>query len=57
VEDSTNGLLSAKAAGMLVVAAPNPAYPPEQRGLDAADVVLDSIDELTPELLRERAAG
>jgi HAD superfamily hydrolase (TIGR01509 family) len=51
VEDSTNGLLSAKAAGMLVVAVPNPSFPPEQRGLDAADIVLQSIDELTPELL------
>ena len=51
VEDSTNGLLSAKAAGMLVVAVPNPSFPPEQDGLDAADVVLDRVDELTPELL------
>jgi HAD superfamily hydrolase (TIGR01509 family) len=50
VEDSTSGLLSAKAAGMLVVAVPNASYPPEQRGLDAADVVLESLDELTPEL-------
>jgi HAD superfamily hydrolase (TIGR01509 family) len=55
VEDSTNGLLSAKAAGMLVVAAPNPAYPPEQRGLDAAGIVLDGIDELTAERLRDGA--
>jgi HAD superfamily hydrolase (TIGR01509 family) len=52
VEDSTNGLLSAKAAGMFVVAVPNPSYPPEQKGLDAAHVVLDSLDELTPERLR-----
>ncbi len=51
VEDSTNGLLSAKAAGMLVVAVPNEEYPPEQRGLDAADLVLDKLDELRPELL------
>jgi HAD superfamily hydrolase (TIGR01509 family) len=51
VEDSTNGLLSAKAAGMLVVAVPNPSYPPERRGLDAAGIVLESLDELTPQLL------
>src|SRR4051812_44217010 len=38
VEDSTNGLLSAAAAGMRVIAVPNPAHPPEQRGLDAAQV-------------------
>jgi HAD superfamily hydrolase (TIGR01509 family) len=54
VEDSTNGLLAAKAAEMLVVAVPNPSYPPEQRGLDAADIVLDSLDELRPELLEKR---
>ena len=46
VEDSTNGLLAAAAAGMRVVAIPNDAHPPAQRGLDAADVVLGSIDEL-----------
>lgn len=54
VEDSTNGLLAAKAAEMLVVAVPNPSYPPEQRGLDVADIVLDSLDELRPELLEKR---
>src|SRR5437868_9569238 len=47
VEDSTNGLLSARRAGMRVVAIPNPAHPPEERGLEAADLVLDSIAELT----------
>jgi HAD superfamily hydrolase (TIGR01509 family) len=48
VEDSTNGLLAARAAGMRVIAVPNPAFPPEPHGLRAADVVLDSVDELTP---------
>ena len=28
IEDSTNGILSARAAGMLVVAIPNPVFPP-----------------------------
>jgi beta-phosphoglucomutase-like phosphatase (HAD superfamily) len=46
VEDSTNGLLAAKAAGMRVIAIPNDAHPPAEKGLAAADVVLDSIDEL-----------
>ncbi|MFL5782741.1 MAG: HAD family hydrolase [Thermoleophilaceae bacterium] len=46
VEDSTNGLRSAAAAGMRVIAVPNPAHPPKQRGLDAAQVVLESIDQL-----------
>ena len=48
VEDSTNGLLAAKAAGMRVIAIPNDAHPPAAKGLAAADVVLHSIEELTP---------
>ena len=51
VEDSTNGLLSAGAAGMRVIAIPNAAHPPEERGLRVAAVVLDSITELTPEII------
>ena len=51
VEDSTNGLLAAAAAGMRVIAIPNPAHPPAERGLRAADVVLDSIAELTPDVV------
>jgi HAD superfamily hydrolase (TIGR01509 family) len=47
VEDSTNGLLAAKAAGMRVIAIPNDAHPPAEKGLAAADVVLDSIEDLT----------
>jgi HAD superfamily hydrolase (TIGR01509 family) len=48
VEDSTNGLLAAKAAGMRVIAIPNDAHPPAEKGLDAADAVLQSIEDLTP---------
>lgn len=50
VEDSTNGLRSAAAAGMLVVALPNREYPPAPEALELAAVVLDSLGELTPEL-------
>jgi HAD superfamily hydrolase (TIGR01509 family) len=49
VEDSHNGILSAKAAGMRVIAVPNPRYPPNDEALAAADVVLGSLAELTPE--------
>jgi HAD superfamily hydrolase (TIGR01509 family) len=49
VEDSHNGILSAKAAGMRVVAIPNPHFPPDETTLAQADLVLRSIDELTPE--------
>jgi HAD superfamily hydrolase (TIGR01509 family) len=50
VEDSTNGLRSAAAAGMLVVALPNREFPPAADALDLAAVVLDSLDELSPSL-------
>ena len=41
IEDSHAGIRSAKAAGMRVVAIPNPHYPPDEDALAAADVVLD----------------
>ena len=56
VEDSTNGLRAAAAAGMLVVALPNRAFPPEPGALALAEVTLDSLDELTPQLLEAAAA-
>jgi HAD superfamily hydrolase (TIGR01509 family) len=49
VEDSHNGIRSAKAAGMHVVAVPNPHYPPDDEALALADVVVRSIDELQVE--------
>jgi HAD superfamily hydrolase (TIGR01509 family) len=57
IEDSTNGLLAAKAAGMRVIAIPNDAHPPAAKGLAAADVVLDSIGDLTPEVVRDETAA
>jgi HAD superfamily hydrolase (TIGR01509 family) len=48
IEDSENGIKSAKAAGMRVVAIPNPQYPPAEDALAAADVVLASVADLTP---------
>ena len=52
VEDSTNGLKSAAAAGMRVIAIPNDAHPPAPDGLELAAAVLGSIDELTPDVIR-----
>jgi HAD superfamily hydrolase (TIGR01509 family) len=46
VEDSTNGLLSAAAAGMCVVAVPNREFPPAPEALKRADVVLESLELL-----------
>ena len=49
VEDSANGILAGRAAGMRVVAIPNPHFPPGEEALAAADIVLGSLDELTPD--------
>ena len=49
IEDSHNGIRSARAAGMRVVAIPNKVFPPDPDALGLADIVLDSLDEVTPE--------
>jgi HAD superfamily hydrolase (TIGR01509 family) len=51
IEDSQNGIRSARAAGMRVIAIPNPHYPPSEDTLALADAVLKSLDELTPEVV------
>jgi HAD superfamily hydrolase (TIGR01509 family) len=51
VEDSHNGIRSAKAAGMRVIAVPNPHFPPDDEALAQADVVLESIAQLTPDVI------
>jgi beta-phosphoglucomutase-like phosphatase (HAD superfamily) len=56
VEDSTNGLLAAAAAGMLVVAVPNREFPPTEQALSLADLVVGSLDELTPAVLQAPTA-
>ncbi len=48
IEDSANGIRSAHAAAMRVVAIPNPAFAPPEDTLAHAHVVLRSIDELSP---------
>ena len=50
IEDSHNGILSAKAAGMRCVAVPNEHYPPGEVE-DAADAVVVDLGELTLEIL------
>ena len=53
IEDSANGIRSAHAAGMHVVAIPNRAFPPPPDVLARAAVVLQSIKELDPEVVKE----
>lgn len=48
VEDSSNGLRSAAAAGMRVIAIPHPRYPPDPDALALAGLVLPGLDGLTP---------
>ncbi len=47
VEDSSNGLRSAAAAGYAVIAVPRPAYPPADDALASARLVLPSLAGLT----------
>lgn len=51
VEDSGNGIVAAADAGLFVIAIPNKLFPPETAALARASRVLDSIRELTPEVL------
>jgi HAD superfamily hydrolase (TIGR01509 family) len=51
IEDSENGIRAAKAAGIRVIAIPNPHFPPAEDALTEADVLLRSLDELTPEVV------
>jgi HAD superfamily hydrolase (TIGR01509 family) len=47
IEDSSNGLRSATAAGLRVIAVPQPQYPPDPDALVAVSLVLPSLAELT----------
>jgi len=49
VEDSSNGLRSAAAAGLRVIAVPRPEYPPDPDALGQASLVLPGLDGLTPD--------
>ncbi len=49
VEDSHNGIRSAHAAGMYVVAVPNPHFPPDAEALALADATIESIAGLQVE--------
>lgn len=51
IEDSSNGLRSAFAAGLAVIAVPHPGYPPAPDALDGAQVVLSSLKDLTTDVI------
>jgi HAD superfamily hydrolase (TIGR01509 family) len=52
VEDATNGIRSASAAGMHVAVVPHPDFPPAPDALELADVVVDSLGALPAALSR-----
>lgn len=51
IEDSSNGLRSAAAAGMAVVAVPSRDFPPAPDALALAGATVDSLVEVTPALI------
>jgi HAD superfamily hydrolase (TIGR01509 family) len=55
IEDSSNGLRAADAAGMTVIAVPNPHYPPAPNALSLAAASVAVVGEVTPALV-ERVA-
>ena len=56
VEDSANGLRSAAAAGLQVIAVPQPRYPPEPDAFARASLVLPSLAGLTVDAVAALAA-
>ncbi|MFE0024753.1 HAD family hydrolase [Amycolatopsis sp. NPDC059021] len=51
VEDSSNGIRAAAAAGLTVIALPNPTYPPKPDALELASAVAESNDDVRRKLL------
>jgi HAD superfamily hydrolase (TIGR01509 family) len=57
VEDSSNGLRAAAAAGLPVIAIPHAAFPPADDALALAAVTLSDLGQLTATTVRAAAAG
>ena len=51
IEDSSNGLRAAAAAGMAVIAVPNPHYPPDEDALELAAASVGIVGDVSPELV------
>lgn len=50
-EDSDNGILAGKNAGMRVIAIPDPRFPPKQSIIDQADIIIPSLADFNMSLL------
>ncbi|HEY3188351.1 MAG TPA: HAD family phosphatase [Solirubrobacteraceae bacterium] len=57
VEDSSNGLRAAAAARMVVIAVPNPHYPPDREALSLAAATVPVPGDVTPELVERVLAS
>jgi HAD superfamily hydrolase (TIGR01509 family) len=57
IEDSSNGLRSAAAAGMVVVCVPHGVYPPADDALAQAALVVGSLRELSDDTLGKLGSG
>ena len=57
IEDSSNGLRSAAAAGMTVIAVPNPHYLPDADALSLAAATTAVVGDVTVELVERVAPG
>ena len=57
IEDSGNGIRSLRAAGMGIVAAPGPEFPLTEEVLALADVRIEHMEAVTPELIEQAAAA
>jgi HAD superfamily hydrolase (TIGR01509 family) len=53
IEDSANGLRAAAAAGLAVIAVPNPHYPPSDDALALAVATVANVGEVTPVLIED----
>jgi beta-phosphoglucomutase-like phosphatase (HAD superfamily) len=57
IEDSSNGIRAAHAAGLAVVAVPNAEFPPADDALALAAARLPGVAAVTPEVVRRAAQG
>jgi len=56
IEDSSNGIRAAAAAGMAILAVPNPHYPPAPEALDLAAATVRAVGDVTPALVEQVTA-
>jgi beta-phosphoglucomutase-like phosphatase (HAD superfamily) len=56
IEDSASGLRAASAAGITVIAVPNPHFAPDDDALSLAAATVTVVGDVTPELVQRVGA-